>query len=192
MRILLIAIIVWLSGLVGFAAVIPSNAPEDYGFTDGVAVLTGGSGRVEQGMIILEEQLARTMLISGVGGGADLPQLTAAIGLDSADLSALMPFIELDYASFDTQQNAAAVAEWVERTNLRHIRLITSNYHMPRAMLELRQLLPYFPITEHSVLTEAFKKDRWLLHPNSAGIVFVEYHKWLIAGIRSFFNLNSL
>lgn len=183
-RSFLVLALLWLIGILRFVTLIPTDSPQDYGFTDGVAVLTGGSKRVIEGMIIIQQQLARTMLISGVGGGADIEQLTSNLDLHSAELSALKPFITLDYESVNTQGNALAIRQWVDEKQLQHIRLITSNYHMPRAMLELRQHLPYLPVTEHPVFTSAFRLDDWWMHSNSALLLLSEYHKWLYAGAR--------
>jgi len=173
--------IAWTSGFFMFVGAVPKEETVDYGSTDGVAVLTGGKRRVLEGMILMEQQISDRMLISGVGGNATLDALLMSLGVAPKDAAGYSSRIEIDYDSHSTAQNAEAIAEWAKKHRLRHIRLVTSNYHMPRAMYELRRQMPLFPVVAHPVFTPAFRADHWWRHPNSIGILLAEYTKFIAA-----------
>jgi uncharacterized SAM-binding protein YcdF (DUF218 family) len=180
----------WAAGFAAFVLAVPGEEAADYGTTDGVAVLTGGQGRLLEGLIILEQQIAGRMLVSGVGGNATVRQLLASAGVEGKRADPFAPLIDLDYGSQHTADNAEAVAAWIKRHRFRHIRLITSNYHMPRAMYELRQQGPamaHFPVVAHPVFSGSFAEEGWRLRPASVLMLLSEYHKLLAAMARHYF-----
>lgn len=63
-RIVSLFLIVWLLGLVWFVVSLPQ--PSGRTRTDGVVVVTGGAGRIERGISVLQDGLAKRMLVSGV------------------------------------------------------------------------------------------------------------------------------
>jgi uncharacterized SAM-binding protein YcdF (DUF218 family) len=107
--------------------------------TDGVAVLTGGPGRVSRGVAVLEQGAARRMLISGVDKAVRPQDLGTLAGVPRALLACC---IDLGFAAENTRANAAEVALWVTERELRSVRLVTANHHLPRAMGEVRAQLP--------------------------------------------------
>jgi len=78
------------------------------------------------------------MLISGVA-----PQVRpAALALQYRASPALFACcIDLGHEAVDTRSNAEETATWVKRHHYRSIRLVTSNWHMARARLELANAL---------------------------------------------------
>lgn len=174
----------WLAGALRFFTLIPDTPARQEARAGGIVVLTGGSRRVDEGITLLQRDESAVMLISGVGGNADLTQVTAGTNITPEELAALEPLITLDYDSRNTRENALAIRAWAEEKKLKKIRLITSNYHMPRAMAELRAALPDFPVIRHPVFTPTFRKENWWNHPNSTAILIHEYHKWLITLLR--------
>lgn len=175
----------WTAGFFIFASGVPTAEPSDYESTDGVAVLTGGKRRLLEGVILMEQQIADRMLISGVGGNASLDGLLLAVGANPKEAASYASRIEIDRVSDSTAENADAIAAWAKRHRLRNVRLVTSNYHMPRAMYELRRRMPLFRIVAHPVFTPAFRAESWWMHPNSAGILFTEYVKFVAAILRN-------
>ena len=112
----------------------------------GIVVLTGGAGRIELGLRLLAEQRADLLLISGTGPGA-LPDLLAGAGL-GAEFAAQVAAqvvrnrVTLGRGARSTRGNARETAEWAATHDLHALIVVTSGYHMRRALLELRRTLP--------------------------------------------------
>ena len=130
--------LLWFGGFIAFIFLQAPPAPDDLA-TDGVAVLTGGPGRLKRGVKIMEAGLAKRMLISGVDQSVRPPELAEKAGIPPQLLSCC---IDLGFKASSTSTNADEVAHWVERHRYRSVRLVTAGYHMHRARAELRARLP--------------------------------------------------
>lgn len=115
--------------------------------TDTVVVLTGGAGRVEAGFQIIADGKAKNLLITGVNNKVKLTDLIRG-GISKDDLKNTILqhcCITLGYAAETTQDNAAETVEWMQKQGIPQtasIRLVTSDYHMPRALIQFRRALP--------------------------------------------------
>ena len=136
-RLLSLMFILWFMGLVGFALLLPRPA-DDARRTDAVVVLTGGPGRFQRGLEILAAGKADRLLVSGVDPTVRRSELEAALGVPRA-LSRCC--IDLDKASVDTISNARETARWLTAHQFRSVRLVTSDWHLRRAQLELEHSL---------------------------------------------------
>ncbi len=166
----------WLAGLFWFAAGLPIAVAEPARETDAIVVLTGGSGRVRQGLALLAEKRARKLFISGVYRGVDVKQLLRVSQQSPGDLDCC---IALGYEADSTRGNAHETASWMREQGLRSLRLVTSAYHMPRSLLEFRRAMPGGEIVPHPVLPQdARQRGRW---PGSLRVIISEYTKYLIA-----------
>jgi len=107
--------------------------------TDGVVAFTGGPERVETALRLLSEGRADRLLLSGIGGGAELPELARRAGVDPLPLATR---VTLDRSATTTRGNAAETAHWARANNIRSLMVVTASYHMPRAITELARALP--------------------------------------------------
>ncbi|MEP7004418.1 MAG: YdcF family protein [Sphingomonas bacterium] len=132
LRILGVIVLFWAFGFALFAIGMP--APLGDVKTDGIVVLTGSPGRINHGIALLEKHAAQRMLISGVA-----PQVRPVeLALEYRASPALFTCcIDLGHEAVDTRSNAEETAAWVKHHHYRSIRLVTSNWHMARARLEL-------------------------------------------------------
>ncbi len=154
----------WFFGFVLFAVALPQ--PVGASRTDGVVVLTGGKGRVARGLAALDEGWARRLLVSGVGREVKPHEFAVQYKVDSATMACC---VTLGFEAVDTRSNASETAAWATRERLRSLRLVTSDWHMRRAAMELRRALPQgVTIVEDAVPTQ----------PSLYGL-FLEYHKLL-------------
>lgn len=136
-RLLALLFILWFLGLVAFAIFLPRPADPQYR-TDAVVVLTGAPGRFQRGLEILEAGKADRLLVSGVDPSVRRPELEEALEVPRK-LSRCC--IDLDKASVDTISNARETARWLMGHRFRSVRLVTSDWHMRRARLELAHSL---------------------------------------------------
>jgi uncharacterized SAM-binding protein YcdF (DUF218 family) len=135
--------------------------------TQAVIVLTGGKGRIERGMDVLERGEARRMLISGADPSVTRADLARRLG--PGTLQTLRCCVDLGSEAVDTRSNAEEARRWMSRRGYQSARLVTSDWHMRRAAYEFRQDLPKTLIVEDAVQT---RPSLWLL--------FLEYNKYLL------------
>jgi uncharacterized SAM-binding protein YcdF (DUF218 family) len=170
-----LAAIFWLVGLLLFVENIPRSKPDDT-LTDAVVVLTGGPGRINRGIELLASEKARELLISGVG--ADVP-MRDLISDNALPKSRLECCVTLGRAARDTRENAIEAAGWAASRNIVSIRLVTSDFHMPRSLLEFERRLPQLQIIPEPVGTKSITMGRWWLRPDTVVLLAGEYSKFL-------------
>jgi uncharacterized SAM-binding protein YcdF (DUF218 family) len=124
-------------GFAWFAIFLPQ--PLDGRPTDAIVVLTGGAGRIDRGLVLLQEGAAKRMLISGVDRSVRPSELAAQYDAPERLFSCC---ITLGREAIDTRSNAIETSRWLERRHFKTVRLITTDWHMRRAALELRQAVP--------------------------------------------------
>jgi uncharacterized SAM-binding protein YcdF (DUF218 family) len=167
-RILAFLLLAWLLGFAWFALFLPQPAP--LANSDGVVVLTGGAGRIDRGLEVLEARKARRMLISGVDLDVKPGELAAQYKRPPALFSCC---IDLGFRAVDTRSNGLETARWVSRNKIKTLRLVTHDWHMRRARMELKLALPDgVTVVEDAVVTRP-----------SLFILFKEYHKYWLRGL---------
>jgi uncharacterized SAM-binding protein YcdF (DUF218 family) len=179
-----LAFLAWVTGLAWFAwsASLPAHDGETQ--TDAVVVLTGGSLRVGRGVEILAAGKAQKLFVSGVHHGVDADDMLRLVPGAPAWLACC---IELGHDADNTEGNARETAAWLRQEGYHSLRLVTANYHMRRALLELTHALPPgIRIVADPVFPEGARPgDLWSLH-GTARLILVEYVKYLGALIRLF------
>lgn len=157
--------VIWSFGFAHFIIAIGSS----YNSTtsaDGIVVLTGGQGRIDAGLNALREQRGARLLISGVNQELNTETIMKAI---SGDMALLECCIDLGPAATNTVSNAEETALWAQSNGYRSIILVTSDYHMPRALLAFSpydsdlQLVPLVVKTGASPLLLMGEYNKYLL-----------------------------
>jgi uncharacterized SAM-binding protein YcdF (DUF218 family) len=167
----------WLSGFGWFLAQIP-NKKSDFSenSADAIVVLTGGAGRLEYGLKLLQENKAQIMFISGVGDNVKLGELYR----NSRISKKLAEKISLGHIARNTIGNAEETADWLSDKNYKKILLVTSDYHIPRSSLEFAEILPNITIIPAPVLVDDKTADE-------KGLTISEYNKYLASKLRHLF-----
>ena len=161
------------------AAQAPPTEPERR--TDGIAVLTGGAERVRTGLLLLMEDRAGRLLVSGAHPDVTLADLATVASVPVAPLRGR---VTLGHAARSTRGNAAETAAWVRAEGLHSIRLVTAGYHMPRATLELRRALPPdVEILPHPVLPAGLRDAGAPARPRIWSLLLTEYAKLVGAAL---------
>ena len=145
---------------------------------DGIAVLTGGVARIEQAMALLAAGKAQRVLITGVNRTttvAELKQLASQGG------QYFTCCVDIDKEARNTIDNATETSEWVALHHYRSIIVVTSNYHMPRALAELARVMPGVTLIPYSVVDNNVHLDRWWTYPGTTRLLLSEYQKYLPA-----------
>ncbi|HEX2812770.1 MAG TPA: YdcF family protein [Sphingopyxis sp.] len=163
-RLISLLFLAWVLGFAWFALLLPLPAASQK--TDAIVVLTGGPGRIDRGLEMLEKDEAKRLLISGVAREVKPKELAAEYRRPQKLFDCC---IALGFEAEDTRSNATEVAAWVARRNYRSIRLITTDWHMRRAQYEIGRALG----AKVAILPDAVRS-----HPSFATL-FREYHKYL-------------
>ncbi len=144
-----LSMITWGAGFAWFLRL--TARPAAQGNADGIVVLTGGADRIVTGLHLLQAHRAARLLISGIGGRADLAALARGSGVDAA---ALAERIALGRAAMSTHGNALETAAWARENRIDSLIVVTGWYHMPRALTELHAVMPrvrLLPVPVHPV-----------------------------------------
>jgi len=171
---------IWGGGLFRYADAIPTAVTDATAKSDAIVVLTGGSGRLDEGLRLLEGGFADKLFISGVYKGVDMQKLLEAYRENPAELNCC---VDIGHAE-DTINNAVETAAWVERNGITSMHLVTSAYHMPRSVLEFEHAMPGVEIHQHPVFPAHVKQEDWWAWPGTTGLIVGEYNKFLVAWVR--------
>ena len=149
---------------------------------DGIVVLTGGADRVATGLRLLNEGRARVLLISGVGHGAGLADITRRAGLNDEDGAgpATPARITLGRNATSTTGNADETASWAAENHLHSLLVVTAGYHMQRALQEIRRVAPELTLYPEPVMPPALRSGT---DPSTLRLLANEYDKWLISAL---------
>ncbi|MCW8307716.1 YdcF family protein [Acidiphilium sp. PA] len=175
----LIAGVVWLIGFGWFLALVAGEQPRTpMPHAGGIVVLTGGADRVKAGLELLMAGAAPRLLISGAGVGTYLGDFTPRDGINAAAKAAA---ISLGHRAATTRGNAREAAAWVRRHGIGSLIVVTADYHMPRALLELRRQMPGVRLLAEPVRPPAMAHlDRW----RSLRLLAAEFTKYVLVRFR--------
>jgi uncharacterized SAM-binding protein YcdF (DUF218 family) len=169
----------WVAGLVAFAARVAASTPApDPPRVDAIVALTGGSvKRIEAAADLLQRGYGRRLLISGVNRGSTRAEVKGAIRPAGRAFDCC---VDLGFRAQNTEGNAEETAAWARYHRYRSLIVVTADFHMPRAILELRTAMPDLRLVAYPVATEALDARRWWAEPEDARRMIVEYCKYLV------------
>lgn len=145
---------------------------------DAIVVLTGGGGRLEEGLALLGRGNGQRLFVSGVHRGVELSELFRLAPDIRPSLSCC---VVLGHEAVDTRGNARETAAWVASADISSLRLVTSNYHMSRSLIEFHRAMPQVVIVPHAVPTPGIDFDGWWYRPRVLRLAAGEYVKLLLA-----------
>jgi uncharacterized SAM-binding protein YcdF (DUF218 family) len=185
--------VLWVAGLVMYKGKMIESWPEQLEkiketseSTDAIIVLTGTSDRLSHAFNVLGQQRSKKLFISGVNKNVKLHEILILMGYKKEDFPLLESAVELGYKASDTEQNAAEIEVWAKRNNVESLRVVTSNYHMPRALYELSNRLPDVKLVPHNVIQMNVRLDKWWKFSGTRKLLISEYNKYILAHLRVF------
>ena len=175
---LFVVLLIWVVGLVAFAQRIErSIPPAEPPVADAVVALTGASDlRLEAAARLLERGKGKRLLISGVNREASRDDI---LEVSRAVKPIYDCCVDLGYTAADTIGNAGEIAEWARGKGFTRVIVVTSDYHMPRSILEIRAAMPEAVLIEYPVATGLVDVGGWWRKEGDARRLIVEYSKYL-------------
>ena len=173
-------------GFVAFLSQLRNSETKPARQADGIVVLTGGSSRVSDAMELLAAGYGKRLLISGVH-----PSSTAS-DISRSDISRSLPgsqslfncCVDLDRSAVSTRSNASETKRWAQERGFKSLIVVTSNYHMPRAVLEMSHAMPNIALIPYAVVGEKWRDEPWWEGGATFRLVLSEYVKYIAAGVR--------
>ena len=164
-----------------FALTLPQPGTVLPASTDGLVVPTGGQARIQEGLLLLHNNTAQRMLVTGVGKTVSKQVLAEQLNLSAEQLATFHCCVDIEKTAMDTKGNAIAARNWADANQFSTIRLVTANYHLPRAHLEFARLLPDRIITGWPVIPPDLQLGSWYLNWPAIRLLAKEYAKYLLA-----------
>jgi uncharacterized SAM-binding protein YcdF (DUF218 family) len=176
-----VLLLAFAGGFVLFASAVAHYAPVPNQRGDAIVVLTGGDLRLAEGARLLKEGRGARLLISGVNRQTSPEDLKRVSGLPERLFTCC---VDIDYAAHTTSGNADETRAWAEARRLKRLIIVTSSYHMPRSLTELRRTLPGVTLVPHPVFSHKLQTGRWWSDFYTARVLFLEYVKFLPSAAR--------
>ena len=147
---------------------------------DGIVALTGGPFRINDALDLLAAGRGKRLLISGVNPATR-----------RGEISRLMPeherwftcCVDIDHSA-TTIGNAIETRQWAKARGFQSLIVVTSNFHIPRALVELGHELPDVTLVPYGVVSEKMRIEAWWENPETARLLFLEYLKYIVARAR--------
>jgi len=174
-----VAVIV--AGFAGFLFNLRSTEVRPERKADGIVVLTGGSSRVSDAMELLSAGYGKRLLISGVH-----PTIAAAdISRSVQEGQGLFHCcVDLDHSAVNTRSNALETRRWARERGFKSLIVVTSNYHMPRAIVEMSYAMPDIALVPFAVVGDKWREEPWWSSGATFRLVLSEYVKYVAAALR--------
>jgi uncharacterized SAM-binding protein YcdF (DUF218 family) len=147
---------------------------------DGIVVLTGGASRISDAIELLAAGRGKRLLISGVNRATTSGEISRLNPDYGRMVSCCVDFDR----SLNTLGNAIETKHWAESRGFRSLIVVTSNYHMPRAIAEIAHQLPDVALLPFPVIADKLRAEPWWAHGPTMKLMFSEYLKYVVAQMR--------
>ena len=185
LKLVALCLILLICGFAGFIWLLPGRQVVLDGNADGIVVLTGGTSRVSDALELLASGRGKRLLITGVNPGTT----TGDIAREVVNYTALLSCcVDLDYSALNTYGNAVQARRWALAHGFHSLIVVTSAYHMPRALAELAHQLPDAALIPFPVVSDRLRIEPWWSSGDTARLVLSEYLKYLAAKVRMRFD----
>ncbi|MDP4021074.1 YdcF family protein [Methylobacterium sp. NEAU 140] len=180
-----LGILGFLGGFLAFVDALQRVERLPEGRADGIVALTGGAQRIGDAIDLLAGGYGRRLLITGVNERTSRDEIAR---LNPTQRTLIACCVDLDYRARNTIGNAIETRRWMRAHRFSTVTVVTSNYHMPRTLIELDHALQDSErVVPHAVVAESFDPDRWWQSLPAARLLASEYVKFLVSWVRTRF-----
>jgi uncharacterized SAM-binding protein YcdF (DUF218 family) len=169
-------------GFVGFLSQLRGAESEPTQIADGIVVLTGGSSRVSDAIELLAGGYGKRLLISGVHPTNDVSDISRSLPDNNQSLLACC--VDLDRSAVNTRSNAAETRRWAHERGFKSLIVVTSNYHMPRAIAEMSHAMPDIALIPFAVVGDRWRDEPWWTSGATLRLLLSEYVKYVAVEMR--------
>ena len=184
-RFAVLAVIAIVAGFVVFLGLLPSEEVALDRNADGIVVLTGGTSRITDALELLAAHRGKRLLITGVNPGTTIADISHQVSGYNRVLSCC---VDLDYSALNTLGNAVETRRWTLDRGFHSLIVVTSAYHMPRALAEIAHQLPDVTLIPFPVVSDRLRVEPWWSNTDTTRLVLSEYFKYLFARLRMRFD----
>tara|TARA_B100000989_G_C19440666_1_gene427174 strand:+ start:93 stop:686 length:594 start_codon:yes stop_codon:yes gene_type:complete len=174
----------FLAGLQHFVLNLPRTSSSIGPAADGIVVITGGQQRLSDGLRLLQIGAGKALLVSGVGRGVSKSILADELDLGAPAMTLMDCCVTLEFRANNTRGNALAAAQWAAKNKFQSLRLVTSNYHMPRAKRVFTSKMPDIELYFWPVSPADLTLKTWWQKPDMIRLLAREYAKYLTEHLR--------
>ena len=181
MIVLVGGLVVFGLGFVWFITQVPSEEVRLSDKADGIVVLTGAASRIPDAIELLNSARGQRVLITGVNRTTTAKEIAT---LTSQNERVFRCCVDLDRSALNTLGNAIETRRWARDRNFQSLIIVTSNWHMPRAMAEIEHQIPDARLIAYPVVSEKIKGEPWWSSSGTARLLLSEYLKYVFAVVR--------
>jgi uncharacterized SAM-binding protein YcdF (DUF218 family) len=181
----LLVVVLFGLGFLVFANGIPRDEVKLERSADGIVVLTGGASRIVDAVELLAANRGKRLLISGVHPSTTPGELSRR----SPEFERLFQYrIDLGHEALNTTGNAIETGRWVHQHGFRSLIVVTSGWHMPRALIVLKRELPGVVLIPYPVISERMREEPWWASAQTIRLFLFEYIKYVATYVRMLFD----
>ena len=176
-----LSLLALVAGFVWYASLVSEEAPANRS-AEAIVALTGGPERIGEAVEQLAAGRGQRLLITGVNRGTHADTLARLVPRYEALFACC---IDIDHSAANTIGNALETRRWARDHGFHSLIVVTSGYHMPRALAEIAHQLPDVTLVPFPVITEHQRAEPWWSNAGSARMLMSEYLKYLVAITRT-------
>jgi uncharacterized SAM-binding protein YcdF (DUF218 family) len=169
------------AGFFAFAGSLPRAEEQTVRAADGIVVLTGGASRIIDAVELLSADRGKRLLISGVNPRTTHGEL---IRMNPEVERLLVGRIDLGREATNTIGNAIETGQWARKQKFQSLIVVTSGWHMPRALIEIAHELPGVTLIPYPVVSDRMRDEPWWSDAQTVRLLLVEYAKYVASYVR--------
>lgn len=181
-KFLLLLILLWLGGFFFYIKEITANRYVQDRQADGIVILTGTAGRLKQGIDLLQSGAAKRLLVSGVNIQVTQEDLRNVMQVSETLMNCC---IDIGRRALDTVGNAYETSLWATEHRFHRLLIVTSAYHMPRSLVELKREMPEKELFAVAPESDFRELQNWWKKPKLVYVLASEFNKYFISLIRA-------
>ncbi|MDF2368624.1 YdcF family protein [Sneathiella sp.] len=172
----------WMGGFLTFMATVENRQSALVDGVGGIVILTGTPARLTAGFDLLKENDGARLLVSGVNSKVTRETLRQATGQSSELMDCC---VDLGRLARNTEGNAYETSLWAKSNDFNSLAIVTSAYHMPRSLVELKRQMPDINLIAYPVASDTLELTGWWKNPRAFMVLAGEFNKYVFSLVRA-------